>query len=150
MPPQETPAAASCRRGPGAHAVHALLYLNGDGIAKARYTRYGFLLLETDLDGGRQNRLPLSRKALAGFQTLDPSRTRDPIPFDVIARLCQYFLDQGQLTIAVLLVSQFVTYSRPSEALRVQPEEFVTAPRGAAAAFASALTVSLASGARAV
>lgn len=121
-----------------ASADHALtlymhhLNMTGGGVAKARYARYGYLLLETDLDGDRQNRLPLSRKALSGFQTLDPSRTRNPIPVDVLAMLSQYFADRDQVAIAVLLMFQFDTYSRPSEALRVQPEDFVTAPKNAA------------------
>lgn len=98
------------------------LYMQGKGCAKIPCS---YLRLETDLDGDRQNRLPLSRKALRGFRILDPPRTRDPIPFDAI-----WLAENANLAAAVLLIFQFDMRAPPSEALRVHVEDFVAAPPG--------------------
>ena len=124
------------------------LYLDGEGAAKARYARFGYILLRTSLDGDKAHSLPESRKALQGFATLDPGVTREPLPECVVYDMIVFFLKNVGLDVAVCALLQYDTYARPSEALCLVPADFSGPAPAAGASFRASWCVNLANAER--
>ena len=100
-------------------------YLQGEQPADGRYTRFGYILLRTSLDGDRAHQLPLSRKALQGWSALSPGRSRDPLPHVVVHQIAGFLLQRGELDAAMAVEVQFDTYARPSEILALTTADVV-------------------------
>jgi hypothetical protein len=120
------------------------LYLEGERPAAGRYTRYGYLLLRTSCDGDRNGDMPESRRALQGWTSLDPGRTRDPLPDIVVHWIASWFVDQDELEAAFAVMLQYDTYGRPSEILNLMRLDFTEPQPAAGPLFCNDWTVNLA------
>ena len=71
-------------------------FLDGGGSALARDAIFGFILLETKLDGDREIKLPLSRASLTGFLKVSPRHSKDGWPIEILWDLALDLLGRGE------------------------------------------------------
>ena len=60
-----------------------------------------------------------SRRALKGWKILDPGYTRPPLAWPVISLIALTLMQQNNVVAALLVLTMFVTYIRPSEAFKL-------------------------------
>jgi len=78
---------------------------------------------------GGQLSLPRAAKALKGWRLRAPTRTRLPLPWEVVALIAARLWEKGLPWMSFLTVLAFHCYLRPSEAHRLEVQDFV-APLG--------------------
>lgn len=91
----------------------------------AAYLIYGLQLLRND--GPKQDFLPQSKEALAGWRKEKPGTTRLPVPEEFVFDVASRMLDSGRVDIAVAMTLQLHCYLRPSEVLALT-KAHVSAP----------------------
>jgi len=118
-------------------------YLAGERPVVGRNARFGWILLETKLNGDKAGALGESARALKGWSTLDPGDTRDPLPDFVCLWIASWFLDRGEIDAAAAVSLQLDTYARPSEVLALRVGDFTGPQRAAGRAFSRDWCVNL-------
>ena len=97
-----------------------------DGMELAEATQYLAAVIDSCPEAAAKHKLPRARRALKGWKNLDPGRSRPPLPWPLIALIAQTMLEQGHMFSAMLALTMFVTYSRPTETLRLQKKDFLS------------------------
>lgn len=64
-----------------------------------------------------------SRRALKGWKILDPGYTRPPLAWPVISLIALTLMQQNNVVAALLVLTMFVTYIRPSEAFKLTVQD---------------------------
>ena len=78
-------------------------------------------------DGPKQDFLPQSKEALAGWRKEKPGTTRLPVPEEFVFDVASRMLDSGRVDIAVAMTLQLHCSLRPSEVLALT-KAHVSAP----------------------
>eukprot|EP00971_Amphidinium_carterae_P070832 1400923-Amphidinium_carterae.5 len=94
------------------------LYFEGLGVSSGKMVVFGWLHLLA-LRGKSLPVLTKSKLALKGWGRIAPETVRDPIPFIVLAWMCEWMVKNGHQLLALLMAFQFDLYTRPSELLHV-------------------------------
>jgi hypothetical protein len=94
------------------------LYEEGANVSEGRYSIYGWLFMNPVTTLIDKFRLPMSKKAIRGWNHLCPGNSRFPQPFEVICLLILKLLDICVLSAAAAIL-QYDGYLRPSEILAV-------------------------------
>ena len=87
------------------------------------HTLYGYVLLRTSLDK-KGDHFPLVSRDLKGWKARALQQVRDAIPFCVVAQVALFFKKKSGILAAILVLLQFDTYARPSEALALHEQHF--------------------------
>ena len=109
------------------------LYLRGETVMVARYALFGTMHV-LDMVSRSPTTMPLSKKALKGYSRKAPEESRDPPCEEMVWLAADYQLRSlpgamgGQA--ALLTLTAFDGYLRPTEALKLQTEDFFIAKRG--------------------
>jgi integrase len=96
----------------------SLIY-DGAPNFEGRNTLHGFILLFPRSGKIDASRLPLSRKALRGWQRLMPGGSPFPQPLQLFFYLAQWLLDAGELEACIAVVLLCDSYARPSEIIDI-------------------------------
>jgi hypothetical protein len=96
----------------------SLIY-DGAPSFEGRNTLYGFILLFPRSGKPDASRLPLSRKALRGWQRLMPGGSPFPQPLQLFFYLAQWMLEVGELEACIAVVLLCDSYARPSEIIDI-------------------------------
>eukprot|EP00438_Fugacium_kawagutii_P017670 Skav211267 [mRNA] locus=scaffold2429:526:2325:+ [translate_table: standard] len=76
-------------------------------------------------DCGQKGALNRSRRALQGWQRLDPGATRPPIPMELVMLVALQMWEAKSRVAAVAVLLMFEGYLRPGEVLRLKEEDLV-------------------------
>ena len=87
-------------------------------VASARHLLPG-------LASSRAVPMPRVERALKGFRRTRPTRSRHPLPLEVMAGIANFIVAQGHWLMAAMVVIIFVCYLRPGEALKARKEDIV-------------------------
>ena len=66
-----------------------------------------------------------SKRALKGWQNVDPGQSRTPLAWPFISLVAQTMWSMGQHHTALCILTMFVAYLRPSEALKIRSQDLV-------------------------
>jgi hypothetical protein len=101
-----------------------VLYFDGELIHEALRLMASLVFLRDDVTRGCGN-LPRTSVALAGWRRLAPARSRLPVPWPVACLLASWMMTRGLVCHARRTILAFITYVRPSEALRIRVVDVV-------------------------
>ena len=71
-------------------------------------------------------------EAKKGWKKLAPPRSRLPCPLPVVAAVVNAYMAEGDLTLALLTITTFVLYLRPSEGLTLAVGDLIAPQRAGA------------------
>eukprot|EP00435_Cladocopium_sp_Y103_P026023 s1915_g6.t1 len=97
-----------------------------DGMELSEATKYLAAVMDSFPEVSAKHMLPTARRALKGWKNLDPGRSRPPLPWPLIALIALTMIEQGNMASAMVILTMFVTYSRPTETLKLQVKDLVS------------------------
>ena len=68
---------------------------------------------------------PRSRRALQGWNRLDPQKTRPPLPWGLVALIALELAKEGHIIECLTVLLSFVAYLRPGEALSIRKQDLI-------------------------
>jgi hypothetical protein len=104
-----------------------ILFFEGEHASVGRQTLAAWLHAFPQFGSRGSFDLPRSWRAVAGWEKLDPAWPRVPATWEHVCGVAARMAFHGQRNMAVLTLTAFDIYSRPSEILRITPAD-VTAP----------------------
>ncbi|CAK0910119.1 unnamed protein product [Prorocentrum cordatum] len=106
-----------------------LLWKNGHDVLERTKMLAAFMYFHPDYSKAGTRVLPRARKALKGWTRLEPGKTRPPVPLHLLALLWLELINMGNPLMALALVTMWVAYLRPGEAMRLKEKSLVSPPR---------------------
>ncbi|CAK0811819.1 unnamed protein product [Prorocentrum cordatum] len=110
------------------------MWSTGHDVSEGSKVLAAYMYFYPDYSKAGRNVLPRARKALRGWRRLEPGRTRPPIPLHLLALLWLEMIHMGSPLMALALVTMWVAYLRPGEAMRLKEKALVSPPRTSASA----------------
>ena len=106
------------------------LYLRGETVVVARYALFGTMHV-LDMVSRNPSVMPLAKKSLKGYSRKAPEESRDPPCEEMVWLAAEFMLRSLPGTMggqaALLTLTAFDGYLRPTEALKLQTEDFFIA-----------------------
>ena len=108
-----------------ARYVEMLFVSSETGVAAGNFLLASIQWHRPQLQAMGRKSLPRLRRALRGWRNLEPSQTRLPLSWEIIAAIVNWMLLQGHREVALLLWLAFEMYCRPGELLKVRVVDLV-------------------------
>ncbi len=101
------------------------MFMDGHEIHEANFLYAAWIWSHPDYGSKGQHPLPRTVRAINGWRKLAPGFTRPPMPWACLALTVQWLLTSNNLEASLAILTIFVCYLRPSEALRLPAEDLV-------------------------
>lgn len=105
--------------------TYYLNYLFEEGHDLGDGTKTLAAILDSHPGCGQRTRLPRSRRALQGWNRLDPQKTRPPLPWGLVALIALELAKEGHIIECLTVLLSFVAYLRPGEALSIRKQDLI-------------------------
>ncbi|CAK0822068.1 unnamed protein product [Prorocentrum cordatum] len=100
------------------------LYLDGEDLSAGSWA-YAAVTFFTGLNKASGALMPRSRRALRGFRSLAPPRSRLPMPCMVVAMVVMELIARRRVESALAVLLVFELYLRPGEAFHIRAADLV-------------------------